>query len=428
VLETQRLATNIVTAVIDDGRNLNATLAKVLARHPQLVSRQRAAITDLAYGTLRFGMALESTLDQLLTAPLRDKVLRRLLLVALYQLQYTRAAPHAIVDHAVRCAAALGAPYAKSLVNAVLRNFLRQREALFAKPVQKETAHYAYPQWWIDKLRTQYPQHYAAVLLAGNEHPPFTLRVNCQRITRDAYLALLAQHEIAAIAVGDYGVKLERALPIEQVPGFSEGLVSVQDAGAQAAAPLLDVRDGMRVLDACAAPGGKTTHLLELANLDLVALDNDQARLERVQQNLTRLKFDARLVCGDVGCPENWWDGRPFERILADVPCSASGVVRRHPDIKWLRRAADIAQFMLQQRLLLDAMWRLLGSGGKLLYTTCSVFQEENAQQIADFLAHHPDARLLPWSGTRIPGGVPEGQLLPDYEHDGFFYALLQKN
>jgi len=427
VHETQRLATSVITAVIEDGRNLNAALAKVLARHPQLVSRQRAAITDLAYGTLRFGMALEVVLDQLLTAPLRDKVLRRLLLVALYQLQYTRAAPHAIVDHAVHCAAALGAPYAKSLINAVLRNFLRQREALFAKPAHKETARYAYPQWWIDKLRVQYPQHYAAMLLAGNAHPPFTLRVNCRRITRDAYSALLAQHEIAARAVGDWGVNLERALPVEQVPGFSEGLVSVQDAGAQIAAPLLDVRDGMRVLDACAAPGGKTTHLLELADLDLVALDNDQARLERVQQNLTRLKLNARLACGDAGHPETWWDRRPFERILADVPCSASGVVRRHPDIKWLRRAADVAQFVLQQCTLLDALWRLLGSGGKLLYTTCSVFQEENAQQIVDFLAHHSDAKLLPWNGTQIPGGVPEGQLLPDYEHDGFFYALLQK-
>jgi len=412
---------------MDHGRNLNAALGETLARHPQLVSRQRAAITDLVYGTLRFGLQLEAVLDQLLTVPLRDKVLRRLLLVALYQLQHTRAAPHAIVDHAVHCAAALGAPYAKSLVNAVLRNFLRQREALFAKSAQKETAHYAYPQWWIDKLRAQYPQHYAAMLREGNAHPPFTLRVNRRRITRDAYLALLAQHEIAAAAAGEYGVRLERALPVEQVPGFSAGLVSVQDAGAQLAAPLLDARAGMRVLDACAAPGGKTAHLLELADLDLVALDDNAARLERVRQNLTRLEFKAQLICGDASHPEAWWDGRSFQRILADVPCSASGVVRRHPDIKWLRRATDVAQFALRQRALLDALWRLLASGGKLLYTTCSVFQEENAQQIADFLAHHPDAKLLPWSGTPIPGGAPEGQLLPDRGHDGFFYALLQK-
>ncbi|HUO44168.1 MAG TPA: 16S rRNA (cytosine(967)-C(5))-methyltransferase RsmB [Burkholderiales bacterium] len=427
MLETQRLATSVVAAVIDDGRNLNAALAAALARHPDLVSSQRATITDLTYGTLRFGMQLDAVLDRLLTAPLRDRTLRRLLLVALYQLQYTRAAPYAVVDHAVRCAAALGAPRAKTLVNAVLRNFLRQREALLAQSAQKETARYAYPQWWIEKLRAQYPQHYASALLAGNTHPPFTLRVNGRRIARDAYLALLAQHQIAAAAVGDRGVRLERALPVERVPGFDAGLASVQDAGAQLAAPLLDARDGMRVLDACAAPGGKTTHLLELADLDLTALDCDAARLERVQQNLARLGLSAKLICGDAGRPETWWDGRPFDRILADVPCSASGVVRRHPDIKWLRRAADIAQFASRQRALLDVLWRLLASGGKLLYTTCSVFQEENAQQIADFLACHPDANLLPWSGIPAPAGAPEGQLLPDHEHDGFFYALLQK-
>ena len=427
MIETQRLAVLAVAGVIDDGRNLNAVLAGTFARHPQLAARQRAAITDLTYGTLRFGVQLLAVLDLLLTAPPRDRILTRLLAVALYQLQYTRAAPHAIVDHAVRCAAALGAPHAKPLVNAVLRNFLRRRESLLAKAAQQETAHYAYPQWWIDKLRAQYPQHYAALLRAGNMHPPFTLRVNRRRIARDAYLALLAQHEIAAAAVGEWGVRLERAMPVEQVPGFGAGWVSVQDAGAQRAAPLLDVRDGMRVLDACAAPGGKTTHLLELASLDLTALDNDQSRLDRLRQNLARLEFNAHIICNDAQVPDAWWDGRPFERILADVPCSASGVVRRHPDIKWLRRAADIAQFESGQRALLDVLWRLLASGGKLLYTTCSVFREENAQQAADFLARHPDAKLLPCSGIQTSDGTAEGQLLPDHEHDGFFYALLQK-
>jgi 16S rRNA (cytosine967-C5)-methyltransferase len=222
-------------------------------------------------------------------------------------------------------------------------------------------------------------------------------------------------------------VTLARALPVGQLPGFADGRVSVQDAAAQLAAPLLDAQPGMRVLDACAAPGGKTTHLLEIAELDLTALDNDAARLARVRQNLDRLQLDARLLTADVNDTAAWWDGKPFQRILADVPCSASGVVRRHPDIKWLRRAADIPQFVLQQRRLLDSLWRLLASDGKLLYTTCSIFQEENSLQIAEFLARNADARLLPLREVITLDGTPEGQLLPDNEHDGFYYALLQK-
>ncbi len=427
MLETQRLASTTVAAV-RGGRGLTATLAALWPRHPHLTAQQRAAITDLSYGALRFGAQLEAVLKQLLTKPLRDDALRWLLLVALYQLTYTRAAPHAIVDHAVRCALSLGAPHAAGLVNAVLRNFLRRRAALLATAAQTDAGRYSYPQWWIDKLHSQYPRHYTATLDAGNLHPPFTLRINRRRTSRDDYLAMLGRHETAATAVGADAVTLARALPIERVPGFAAGLVSVQDAAAQLAAPLLDARNGMRVLDACAAPGGKTTHLLEIAELELTALDSNPARLERVRQNLDRLGLAARLVAADATHAHAWWDGKPFERILADVPCSASGVVRRHPDIKWLRRASDIPQFVLQQRRLLDSLWRLLASGGKLLYTTCSVFEEENSRQVADFLACHADAARLPLCGVKTLDGRPEGLLLPDNEHDGFFYALLQKN
>ena len=426
MLETQRLASATVAAVAG-GRNLNAALAALWPGHPQLTSQQRAAITDLSYGTLRFGFQLEAVLAQLLSKPLRDETLRWLLLVALYQLLHTRAAPYAIVDNAVRCAAHLRAPQAAGLINAVLRNFLRQREAVLAKAAQTDIGRFAYPQWWIDKLRTQYPRHFVAILEAGDLHPPFTLRVNRRRTTREEYLALLTQHDIAASAVGANGVTLVRALPVERLPGFAAGAVSVQDAAAQLAAPLLDVQPGMRALDACAAPGGKTTHLLEIAELELTALDSDAARLERVRQNLDRLQLDARLLVADANDADAWWDGKPFERILADVPCSASGVVRRHPDIKWLRRASDIPPFVSQQQRLLDSLWRLLASGGKLLYTTCSVFQEENSLQVAQFLARHADARLLPLCGVKTLDGTPEGQLLPDNEHDGFYYALLQK-
>jgi len=426
VLDIQRLACATV-ATVAGGRNLNSALAALWPRHPQLTAQQRSTITDLCYGTLRFGIQLEAVLAQLLTKSLQDEALRWLLLVALYQLQHTRAAPYAIVDHAVRCAAVLGKPQAAGLINAVLRNFLRKREALLAKAAVNDTGRYAYPHWWIDKLRKQYPRYYADILAAGNLHPPFTLRINRRRISRDDYLQQLAQHELAASAVGADGATLARAVPVERLPGFADGLVSVQDAAAQFAAPLLDAQPRMRVLDACAAPGGKTTHLLELAELALTAVDHDAGRLARVQQNLSRLGLAATLKTADVNDVAAWWDGQPFERILADVPCSASGVVRRHPDIKWLRRASDLPRFVKQQQLMLDTLWRLLASGGKLLYTTCSIFQEENSLQAADFLARHADARQLPLSGVRTLDGTPDGQLLPDNEHDGFFYALLQK-
>jgi 16S rRNA (cytosine967-C5)-methyltransferase len=426
VLETQRLACATVAAVAG-GRNLNAALAALWPRHPQLSAQQRSAITDLCYGTLRFGIQIDAVLAQLLAKPVHDEALRWLLLVALYQLQHTKAAPYAVVDHAVRCAAAVGKPQAAGLVNAVLRNFLRKRDALLAKASLKDSGRYAYPTWWVDKLRNQYPRNSTDILAAGNLHPPLTLRVNRRRTTRDDYLQLLARHEIPATAVGAEGVTLARPVAVERLPGFADGLVSVQDAAAQQAATLLDAQAGMRVLDACAAPGGKTTHLLEIADVELTALDHDATRLERVRQNLQRLGLNAAIVVGDAVDTDAWWDGRPFERILADVPCSASGVVRRHPDIKWLRRAGDVAKFAQQQKAMLDSLWRLLASGGKLLYTTCSIFLEENSLQVADFLTRHADAKQLPLCGMHTLEGTPDGQLLPDDEHDGFFYALLQK-
>ena len=426
MLEVQQIACATVAAV-RAGRNLNVVLAEQRARHPQLTSQQLGAVNDLSYGTLRFGFQLDCILAELLNKPMQDADLRWLLLIALYQLEHTRAAPYAIVDHAVRSAAALGHAHAGGLVNAVLRNFLRKREAVLAKAKHSDVGRFAFPQWWIARLGTQYPQHYAAMLEACNTHPPLTLRVNCRRSTVADYLAELARHDIAAAQTGEWAVRIQHPVAVERLPGFSAGVVSVQDAAAQFAAPLLDAQNGMRVLDACAAPGGKTTHLLERAELDLVAVDSDASRLARVQQNLDRLQLTATLAAADVQALGSWWDGRPFERILADVPCTASGVVRRHPDIKWLRRAVDIARFATQQRAMLEALWQVLASGGKLLYATCSVFDEENTRQIDDFLARHADARRLPLSEAVSTNGIPEGQLLPDNEHDGFFYALLQK-
>jgi 16S rRNA (cytosine967-C5)-methyltransferase len=254
-----------------------------------------------------------------------------------------------------------------------------------------------------------------------------TLRVNPRRITSSEYRDCLSRNGIASQARENNILELEQPVAVEKLPGFAQGLVSVQDAGAQLAAPLLDVHDGMQVLDACAAPGGKSAHLLELADVELTAVDNDMMRIDRITQNLARLHLHAhRILHGDAAHHETWWDGKPFDRILADVPCSASGVTRRHPDIKWLRREGDIAQFAVKQAAILNGLWQMLNRGGKLLYVTCSVFAEENELQVGHFLDRHPDARLLPLSRISQTELV-DGQLLPTPHNDGFYYALLHK-
>ncbi|MCX7627133.1 MAG: 16S rRNA (cytosine(967)-C(5))-methyltransferase RsmB [Methylophilaceae bacterium] len=417
----QSLAATVVGQVVLRSKNLDQALEAVRKRHGELTPPQWAALQDLSYTALRWLGRLQAILDLLLERPLDDGRVRCLLLVALGQLEYGKAPPYAVVDHAVRAATGFGLPWAKGLVNAVLRNFLRRRHTLLSRLDADLTSRFAYPNWWIAKLQAQYPEQWASILAAGNGHPPMTLRVNGRKTTRQAYLARLGENGLDAQPLGESGIMLARPLPVDRLPGFSDGLVSVQDLGAQYAAPLLDVQDGMRVLDACSAPGGKTTHLLELADMDLLALDSDPVRLGRVSDNLRRLGLSATLRQGNAARPEEWWDGRPFDRILADVPCSASGIVRRHPDIKWLRRETDIAGFTLQQAKILHALWSTLAKGGKLLYVTCSVFQEENRRQIEAFLTATPDARCLPLAGLK------EGQLLPCDVHDGFYYALMQK-
>ena len=427
MLNIQLAATAVIQQVLSNGRNLNQALDEALRGKSAWTSAQRAALQDLSYGTLRFHGQLRAVLDLLLHKPLTDERVRFLLLVALYQLQYGKSAQHAVVDNAVRAAQTLNIR-ASGLVNAILRNFLRNRASLLERAVQGEEGRFSYPQWWIDELRAQYGERSAAILDEGNRHPPMALRVNRRRGTAADYLALLAQQDISARLIEDDSIGfgallLDKPVPVDKLPGFFDGLASVQDAGAQYAAHLLDVHDGMRVLDACAAPRGKTAHILENAAVQMVAVDKDEKRLQRVAQNLQRLGLSAQLVAGDAAAPEKWWDGKAFQRILADVPCSASGVVRRHPDIKWLRRRADIAGCAAQQLDILRALWRLLAQDGKLLYATCSVFRQENEQVVAAFLAQQPDARHLP---VVLPENE-NGQLLPDERHDGFFYALLQK-
>jgi 16S rRNA (cytosine967-C5)-methyltransferase len=420
------LAALAVRQVLD-----GAALGKALAAAQGRAGEDRALIHELAYGTLRFLGELRALVAALARRAFPDPSVEALLWIALYQLIHTSAPAPVVVDCAVRATARLRRPAAKGLVNAVLRNFLRRDRELLAQIRREPEARFSYPRWWIDTIRTQYPDRYGEILDAGNARPPLSLRVNVRRTTPDRFLERLSSDGVRASPVGAAGVILERPRPVTSLPGYAEGEFSVQDVAAQLAAPLLDVHDGMRVLDACAAPGGKTTHLAELAMLDLIALDADAARLERVRENLRRLGGSAQLVAGDAGDPDSWWDGRPFERILADVPCTASGVVRRRPDAKWLRRESDVANFAGQQARLLDALWRLLARGGRLLYSTCSLFRAENAEQIDAFTARHQNATRLQLKLQDSQAN--EGQLLPaeggaEHNHDGFFYALLEKS
>ena len=410
----------LAVAEVMAGRNLNEALAELWRRWPNLPPGQRGAVQDLAYGALRRFGRDDFHLARLMQKPPAAPV-RALLLVALARLAVRPEEAHTVVDQAVEAAGALQRGKFKALVNGVLRNFLRRRAELEAAAGEDEAARWQHPRWWIARLRREHPGEWQSILEAGNGRPPMTLRVNRRRVAETDFLARLLAADIEARPLEGGAIRLARPLPVERLSGFVEGLCSVQDAGAQRAAALLDVHDGQRVLDACAAPGGKTAHILERAAVELLALDADAGRAVRVSENLLRLGLTARVAVADCRETAAWWDGRAFDRILADVPCSASGVVRRHPDIKWLRRASDIARFARAQAEILDALWRVLAPGGKLLYATCSLFAEENERQVAAFAARQEDCMRLPVAGA------PGLQLLPNEEHDGFFYALLEK-
>jgi 16S rRNA (cytosine967-C5)-methyltransferase len=386
-----------------------------------------AAAQDLSYNALRGYGFVDVALDKLLQKPLSDVSLRGLLIAALAELAARPQSAHAVVHQAVEAAVLLGQARAKGLVNAVMRSFQRRMPELVSEIESTEAGRYRFPQWWIDAVRLAYPLEWASVLLECNRHPPMVLRVNRRRLAADAYLEKLDKAGLAARPLGGQAVVLERPCRVDRLPGFAAGEASVQDLGAQRAAPLLDVQDGMRVLDACAAPGGKTGHLLELAACDLVAVDSDPTRASRISENLSRLQLAARVVAADCREPEAFSEGRPFDRVLLDAPCTASGVVRRHPDIKWRRRGTDVTELGRTQASLLDALWRVLAPGGKLLYATCSVFPEENSAQVRTFLLRRPDAELLPL--PKFPGWDDDiqGQILPSAVSDGFYYALLRK-
>jgi 16S rRNA (cytosine967-C5)-methyltransferase len=384
-------------------------------------SAARTALLDLTHGTLRRYGRVHAIVRELSHRGEPDALVQALLWCSLYALDSGRYADYTVVDQAVRACGLLERWSAKGYVNGLLRSYLRQRASIEARLRADPQAHYQHPGWWIEAVRHAYPDCWEAVLAAGNDHPPMALRVNRRRANPADYSARLADAGIAAKHLGEEAFILERPVPVERLPGFSEGEVSVQDAGAQRAARCLELRPGQRVLDACAAPGGKSAHILESADVSLTALDVDAARCERIARNLERLGLSAAVHAADCTRRESWWDGVAFDRVLADVPCSSSGVARRHPDLKWLRRPTDVHAFAERQAVILDSLWRVLAPDGKLLYVTCSVFPQENETLVESFVARASGALRLP-----LADGQP-AQWLPGPEHDGFYYALIQK-
>jgi len=411
-------AASRIVARVAAGKSLSTEMARAA---DEGLAAPRAALIDVTHGTLRRYGRSQAIVRALSRQGRSDALVEALLWCALYVLESGRHAQYTVVDQAVRACALLERWPSKGFVNALLRRFLRERRPIEARLQGDLEARYQHPAWWINALREAYPTDWARVLEAGNIHPPMCLRVNRRRATPQEALAQLAAAGITAEHIGPDALLLARPLPVERLPGFLQGVLSVQDAGGQRAVEYLDLQPRLRVLDACAAPGGKSAHILEAADVALTALDIDTARCRRIEENFQRLELSGRVISADCRALSSWWDGQPFDRVLADVPCSASGVVRRHPDIKWTRRRDDIAAFALQQAQILQALWRVLAPGGKLLYVTCSVFPQENDAVIEVFLRDKPDAQRL-----ALPADAP-AQCLPDARHDGFFFALLAK-
>ncbi|MCR8933877.1 MULTISPECIES: 16S rRNA (cytosine(967)-C(5))-methyltransferase RsmB [unclassified Pseudomonas] len=424
-------AAKALAAVLSGKASLNSSLPTQLDK---VEDRDRGFTQDLAFGTARWQPRLSALAEKLLQKPFKaaDADVEALLLVGLYQLLYTRVPAHAAIGETVGCADKLKKPWAKGLLNAVLRNAQRDSETIFAELERDPVVRTAHPRWLQKSLKAFWPEQWEAICAANNAHPPMILRVNRRHHSRDAYLGLLTEAGIAAMpcVYSRDGIILEAAADVRSLPGFAEGWISVQDEAAQLAADLLDLAPRQRVLDACCAPGGKTCHILEAepALAGVVAVDLEAKRLVRVKENLERLGLNAELIAADGRDTAKWWDGKPFQRILLDAPCSATGVIRRHPDIKLTRQPEDIAALAQLQGELLDAMWQTLEVGGILLYATCSTLPTENTEVIAAFLERTPGAReldLATAAGIKQPHGR---QLLAQQGgHDGFYYAKLIK-
>ena len=409
------------------------SLDQVLSAPSKMTERDLAFVAELSYGLCRWYRQLDTLISSYLTKPLRrkDADVHRIMLLGAYQLLYSRIPAHAILSTSVELTRSIGKSWAAKLVNGILRRLQRDLPIDPTSFYSDPGMCYAQPEWLMSAIQQAWPKHWQAIVHALQQRAPMTLRLNLRRLLMADYLDRLQQagFQGSTIPAVPCAVTLDQPQPVTQIPGFSKGLVSVQDAGAQLAAHLLDVQPGQRILDACAAPGGKTGHILESAdNIHLTAVDNQAARLTQVQDNLQRLGLKAQLNTQDASQPPAVWHDQPFDRILLDVPCSATGVIRRHPDIRLLRRASDIPALVNRQAALLDAIWPCLKPGGKLLYVTCSILPAENQDQMTHFLQHHPDAMALPLPDSWGHACFVGRQILPgEHDMDGFFYALLIK-
>lgn len=424
-------AAQVIARVAGERRSLGRALAPALRRFRD--PRDRALVQAISYGVVRLYPRLDCVIEQLLDRPIRsrDLVVKSLLMAGIYQIGSMNVPDHAAVAETVAAAGRVGRPRASGLVNAVLRRYLRERSEVDARALENSEGRWAHPRWLIERLAEQWPDRWESILETNNTAPPMWLRVNRLQIDRHTYLENSAPEGATGGAAAPESVLLARPMDVEDVPGFDQGLVSVQDAGAQLAAHLLGARPGERILDACAAPGGKAAHILELCpQTELDALELDGNRRELMHATFDRLGLGPRVIAGDAAQPQAWWDGKPYHRILVDAPCTASGVIRRHPDIKLLRRESDVAQLAGVQGEILEAAWSVLRPGGRLLYATCSVWREENERQVSAFLQRHEDAAADSLEATVVPG-VPAGagrQILPgDAGMDGFYYACLTK-
>ena len=424
--QSQLIAADCVSEVIK-GHNLNQVFERRFEHHQNITPQQKSVAIFLAYGAIRYLGENQFFIQQLIDKKITNKKIEALLCVALFQLNHDQSTDFTVVNEAVEAAKLINKSWAGSFVNGVLRNFIRQKEKLQTELKNDEEAFYSYPLWWINLIKQNYPKDWESILLNGNKHPPLTLRINERKTNLKQYEEKLKSEAISYRVLGNAALELAQPTPVEKIPGFMDGEVSIQDFGAQLAAKLLDLQDGQICLDACSAPGGKTGHMLEIADIELVSIDQQKDRLYKVKENLERLHLHAYLKCADLAAVNTWWNEKLFDRILLDAPCSASGVVRRHVDIKWLRRPRDIEMFAKQQEAMLEAMWQLLKKGGKLLYATCSIFYDENQKVINHFIKEHTDAKEVKWS-VDSEYSKYENQLIPSENHDGFFYALLEKN
>lgn len=415
-------AIRLLDQLVFQGRSLSQLGAEIRK------SEEPAYLQALIYGVLRHYWQLDEYLALLLEKPLRDKDsdIFLLLLVGLYELGFMDKPDYAVVSEVVKVPAKLRKQWAKNFVNAILRSFLRKREQLDDQ--LSEEGLYNHPEWFIEKIKQDYPENWQAILTENNQQAPMSIRVNQQFVSRESYLKQLEQSKLPAkqSKLVENGITLDQACDVNRLPGFAEGSCFVQDIAAQLAGELLPLQAEQRVLDACAAPGGKATHLLEREpSIQLIAVDNQKDRVSKIYENLERLKLNATVHCADVSEVDAWWDGQQFDSILLDAPCSATGVIRRHPDIKHLREPEDITELSHVQNEMLEKLWPLLKEGGHLLYVTCSVLDEENESVIERFLQSNPQATCLP---IELEGRKQFGvQLLPCNEYDGFYYCLLTK-